>query len=374
MKQPLRVSLSRFALLVWLAAGALSQMPQTGTAQTPPAPAAAPAQSAPATPPAAVPIPANAPEMSLKDAPALFKARVDMVSVPVVVRDNKGRTLATFTKENFQVFDKGKLQEIVRFAVEKSGDQIARAAKTALPTEGDPAAPPDIPERFVAYLFDDMHLEWADLIRARDAAGRQLSKLAKTDRAAIYTTSGQDIVEFTDDVDKLQADLMLLRNRSISNLGGITQCPDISYFMADMIINKSDTSTLNLAAQETLMCMGLDPSAISSAQSIAQGKAQQVLSVGTQETHVTYAVLKDTVRRMASMPGSASSYWYRRALFRRRSTSPTRTIFSTRPLKPAWSLTPWMRAAFGWIQWWMPAVRAAPPPQLFKSRSRRTIA
>jgi VWFA-related protein len=244
--------------------------------------------------------------MTTKDAPAIFKTRVDMVSVPVVVRDNRGHTIGTYTKENFQVFDKGKPQEILRFVVEKSGEQAAKAAKTVdtLPVEGDAAQTnrqPDVPERFVAYLFDDMHLTWEDLARARDAAGRQLATMPKTDRAAIYTTSGQNNVEFTDDVDKLQADLLLLRNRSISNMGGIKQCPDISYYMADLILNKNDTQTLNLAAQEAMACLGLPT--LQAAMGTAQGMAQQVLAVGQQETHVTYTVFKDVLRRMSSMPG-----------------------------------------------------------------------
>ena len=243
--------------------------------------------------------------MTTKDAPAIFKTRVDMVSVPVVVRDNRGHSIGTYTKENFQVFDRGRPQEILRFVVEKTGEQAAKAARTVdtLTVEGDAAQAkqPDVPERFVAYLFDDMHLPWEDLARARDAAGHQLANLPKTDRAAIYTTSGQDVVDFTDDIDKLQADLLLLRNRSISSTGGIKQCPDISYYMADLIVNKNDTQTLNLAGQEATACMGLET--LQQGISVAQGRAQQVVALGQQETHVTYTVFKDVVRRMSSMPG-----------------------------------------------------------------------
>jgi len=228
-----------------------------------------------------------------------------MVSVPVVVRDNRGHSIGTYTKENFQVFDRGRPQEILRFVVEKTGEQAAKAARTVdtLTVEGDAAQAkqPDVPERFVAYLFDDMHLPWEDLARARDAAGHQLANLPKTDRAAIYTTSGQDVVDFTDDIDKLQADLLLLRNRSISSTGGIKQCPDISYYMADLIVNKNDTQTLNLAGQEATACMGLET--LQQGISVAQGRAQQVVALGQQETHVTYTVFKDVVRRMSSMPG-----------------------------------------------------------------------
>jgi VWFA-related protein len=253
----------------------------------------------------AAPIDRKAPEMTTKDAPAMFKARVDMVSVPVVVRDAKGKAIGNFTKDNFQVFDKGKPQEIVRFSVEKTGELSAKAAKTVdtIAPEGEPGAAPEVPERFIAYLFDDMHLPVEDLMRARDAAGRQLAMLPKTDRAAIYTTSGQNQLEFTDDVDKLHADLLLLRNRSISGTGGIQQCPDISYYMADRIINYGDSQALNLATQETIACMNLPPGSQSTAAAMAQGTAQQVFGVGQQETHVALAVLKEVVRRMAAMPG-----------------------------------------------------------------------
>jgi VWFA-related protein len=302
--QPLRVPVFRAALTVWLtAAGALSQTPpQSGGTATPPDTASPSGLQLPAP---TAPIDKNAPEITQKDAPAVFKTRVDMVSVPVVVRDTKGHTVGTLTKENFQVFDRGKAQEIVRFTVEKSGEQTAKAAKTldAIPSEGEPAGMPDVPERFLAYLFDDMHLPFEDLVRSRDAAGRQLAKLAKTDRAAIYTTSGQNQVDFTDDNDKLQADLLLIRNRSISTPAGIPQCPDISFYMADRIINYDDAQALSFAVQEAMACLGLPQQAQQAAQMQAMAAAQQAFAMGQQETHVSLAVLKDIVRRMSAIPG-----------------------------------------------------------------------
>ena len=267
--------------------------------QTPPAGT----QTAPATPP----IDSNAPEMVTKEVPATFQTRVNMVSVPVVVRDAKGHAIGTYTKENFQVFDKGKPQEIVRFAVEKSGDLAAKAAKTVdtIPEGGLPAA--DIPERFIAYLFDDVHLAFGDLARARQAAGRALAGLKKTDRAAIYTTSGQNQVDFTDDVDKLQADLLLIRPRSLSTTGGAPQCPDISPYMADRIVNLQDTQAIGLAVQEAQLCLGIGPLgaqvSAQNAQSEVTGLAQQVSGQSEQETRICLEVMKDLVRHMAAMPG-----------------------------------------------------------------------
>ena len=321
----LPASFSRAVLLVCLTAA--------GAQSLPPVPATAPG-TAQTTPP----VDKNAPEITQKEAPAVFKTRVDMVSVPVVVRDSKGHVVATLTKENFQVFDRGKPQEIIRFTVEKSGEQTAKAAKTvdATPTEGEPAGTPDIPERFLVYLFDDMHLRFEDLARSRDAAGRQLAKLAKTDRAAIYTTSGQNQVDFTDDIDKLHADLLLIRNRSISSPAGMAQCPDVSYYMADRIINYDDGAALGVATQEAMACLNLPSQAQSAAGATAQSVAQQVFDAGQQETHVTLAVLKDVVRRMSAMPGQRIVVLISPGFFRRQSISRTEAKSWTGLSGPTW--------------------------------------
>jgi VWFA-related protein len=229
------------------------------------------------------------------------------VSVPVVVRDSKGHIVSTLTKENFQVFDKGKPQEVIRFSLEKTGDLAAKAAETvdANLTEGAAAASVDIPERFIAYLFDDIHGSLEELARSRNAVSQQLGKQAKTDRAAIYTTSGQNQVDFTDEIDKLQAALLLLRNRSITGNGGMTTCPNISYYMADMIINKNDSTATSYANQEAWSCTDQPPNAhgYAAAALHVQSLARQVLSAGEHDTHLTLTVLKDVVRRMGAMPG-----------------------------------------------------------------------
>src|SRR5262245_37712962 len=113
-----------------------------------------------------------------------FKTRVNLVTVPVVVRDKTGRAVGNLEKEDFQLFDKGKPQSISRFSVESSGAKVV--AITLPESEAPPAvAAPVMPERFVAYLFDDVHLAFGDMVRLRDAAGRHLRGLSPSDRAAI---------------------------------------------------------------------------------------------------------------------------------------------------------------------------------------------
>ena len=245
--------------------------------------------------------------MASHDQPAMFKSRVNLVLVPVVVRDKQGKALGNLRLEDFQLFDKGKPQIISKFSLEKS----AKPGKAAPASEGDAAekttpAPGDIPERFVAYLFDDVHVNFGDLARVRDAAGRHMaSALQPTDRAAIYTTSGQVALDFTDDRDKLQAALARIQPRPLAR-SQMQECPDVSYYMGDLIQNKSDAFALQSAIVETMACLNLDPkdpASLQIARPQAQAAAQRAVTAGEHETRVALATIRDVVRRMAAMPG-----------------------------------------------------------------------
>lgn len=252
-----------------------------------------------------VPVPADkSPEIASHDAPATFNSKVNLVSVPVVVRDAKGQVIGNLTKEDFQLFDKGKLQVISKFTIEKSDRKGTPLQIQAEPDieNGAPKPTTERPQasRFVAYLFDDMHTSIADLARSRIAAGKHLAALQGTDRVAIYTTSGQTALDFTDDRDALQATMNRITPRS--RLGGApNECPDISPYMADLIQNKNDQFTLSAAAREVLACG--QANTLLMAQSIAQGAAGRVLSIADADTQVTLAVLKASVQRMSAMPG-----------------------------------------------------------------------
>jgi len=244
----------------------------------------------------------NAPEMVQHDETATFRTRVNLVMVPVVVHNRKGDAVGNLEKEDFALFDKGKAQEITRFAVEKTGPGEIKESNKTLATPDGQDAPADLPDRFLAYAFDDIHVSFGDLVRARDAAFHQMQTLAKSDRAAIFTTSGQVELEFTSDRDKLHEALMRLRPRPIGR-SNIQECPDISYHMADLIFNKHDPTAIDAAVADTMICAHLPPEAAQQARQMVDAASSQALAVGRQESRVALLVLKDIVRRMAGTPG-----------------------------------------------------------------------
>jgi len=268
--------------------------------------------------------PQNAPEMASHDVPATFSTKVNLVMVPVVVRDGQGKAIGTLQKEDFQLFDQGKPQMISRFSVEKAGE-------TAIPAEvADDAtlqnaatstaakAPSSIAQRFVIYLFDDVHTSTADLMQARNAADKHLSEsLDATMRAAIFTTSGQGNLDFTDDRVKLHEALMKLMARPAMSPAG-SECPDLTYYMADLIQNKNDQTALHAAAQEALATCAPPPpippsntpayqqimeQAEQNAENVSRATASNILALGERETRLAFTVLENAIRRLAAAPG-----------------------------------------------------------------------
>jgi VWFA-related protein len=109
----------------------------------------------------------------------------------------------------------------------------------------------------MALFFDDMHLESSDLVYPRDAAGRYLdANLKAGDRVAIFTASGADQLEFTDDRQKLHEALLKLRSAEWRK-GAAADCPPLTTFQAYKIAELHDQRTLQMTQGEAWsMCCG----------------------------------------------------------------------------------------------------------------------
>jgi VWFA-related protein len=259
----------------------------------------------------------NSPEIESSDVPAAFRVNVKLVVVRVVARDARGHAVGNLQKQDFQVFDNGQPQTISQFSVEKAGARVTMEPNGPNPTNGSSsngtAEEPGenvaavSPQRYTAYLFDDVHLKFGDLTLARQAAERHLASLQPTDRAAIFSTSGQTVFDFTDDRAKLHDTLLAFRPHPVAGSGEATPCPDVDYYMADLIINKEDSQALKTATLDALYCaFGNDPAEILAAQILAKETARRNLEDGEHESRLALVVLKDLVRRLAPMPGQRS--------------------------------------------------------------------
>lgn len=297
------------ALLVALSAGTmLTRGQQTGAQNSTPPPASAKETPASSTTQAATD---NKIEVSSKDTGATFKLRVNLVQVRVVVRDSKGNLVNGLKREDFQIYDQGKLQTISTFGIEtpKSRQELAdAAAKTQQLSEAGEALENEkvvMPERFVALVFDDIHLKMEDAVFVRASAKALIDSITPTDRMAIFGTSGQLNQDFTSDKAALEKTLLQVIPRpKMGKINDVTNCPDVNHYMADQAINMSNSQILPIVAQETLQCQyGGDPRFMSAAIATAQAALQEELTAGDTDNDFTYRALEDVIRRLSGLPG-----------------------------------------------------------------------
>ena len=300
-------------LLLGLAAGTRAQDTAGSPASGQPSGAPATAKSV-SEPPAAAGSQAKTatqpgPELTSKDTQTTFKLRVNLVQVKVVVRDEKGNLVHDLQREDFQLFDQGKLQAISTFGVETAETRRKRmeaAAKTQQDaTDVQQQAAAALPERFVALMFDDIHLNMQDAMFSRLSAKKLIQTMTPADRIGLFTSSEQLKLEFTSDkAALLKAVEQVIPHPRMGKINAETNCPDVNHYMADQALNKSDPQVLPVVTQETLQCLfNGDPHELSAAQQQAQSALQQELVAGDTDNEFTYRALEDVLRRLSAMPG-----------------------------------------------------------------------
>lgn len=253
----------------------------------------------------------NKTEVATKDTGTTFKLRVNLVQVRVVVRDGKGNLIPDLKREDFLVYDQGKLQTISTFGVETPKSRQARAeaaAKTQQQGGGGVTQEEEkvaLPERFVALMFDDIHLNMADATTVRASAKALIDSMTPSDRMAMFGTSGQINRDFTSDKAALeQAVLQVVPRPKMGKINEATNCPDVTHYMADQAINKSNSQVLPVVIEETLQCQFQgNPQYAAVAAGVAQSALQQELFAGDEDNEYTYRALEDVIRRLSGLPG-----------------------------------------------------------------------
>jgi VWFA-related protein len=235
-------------------------------------------------------------ELAASQSTFKFTAERNLVVVRAVVRDQDGKAVSGLRKQDFRLFDNGKLQSISSFSVEapeaKAPPSTERPAAPVPP--GAPAEQPQppgateadhpvvMPDRFVALFFDDLHIAFDDLVRTRDAAARYISmNLGPADRVGLFAASGVTLLHFTADRQELRAALLGLRQQPMAMTGG--GAPQAS---------SSPSGGGSQSAQQGLPNFG--------------GMGPGMTNSSELASRAVLLALQDLCRRMATLPGQRS--------------------------------------------------------------------
>ncbi|MGA2181924.1 MAG: VWA domain-containing protein [Bryobacteraceae bacterium] len=235
-----------------------------------------------------------APPSVLKPAgPALtIRATTQLVEVPVIVRDKRGEPVMGLKKEDFEICDNGKPQDLRVFVTESAAGRSntpSSASTRTVPTvarrvfsnrEEDSIAP----NNFIVILVDRINTQWQDLAYASQEILKFLRQLPPGELAAIYSMSGDSFTVLHD----LTRDSASLAKRLGSDRGKLNPDPAIAG-SRQAAIDIPQTSWLN----------GSD----SSSQRYPAGGASSGCTAGS------LRVLSAVAKHLASLPGRKSLIW-----------------------------------------------------------------
>jgi VWFA-related protein len=241
-----------------------------------------------------------------QDNGAKIAIKVDSVLIPVLVRDAQGRAVGDLKQEDFELFDRGKKQTISGFSMQQRAraGSIARTG-TAAPS-GNHANPSVSPEtgsqRFVIFLFDDLHLDGSELALAQHAGTQVIAEsLRASDMAAVLSISGTNS-GLTRDRGTLKETIAKLHQVNLYR-HAVHECPEISYYEADLIQNKHQAAALETAMQNASNCANLSGTPPEVLRRMVEAAALHSLAIGDQDVHVTLGFIGAVVRKMSSLSG-----------------------------------------------------------------------
>lgn len=116
-----------------------------------------------------------------------------LVELRAIVTDPKGRIVEGLVKEDFEIREKGRLQDLSFFAEQHIGP--ASITQTVVPASvrlpGEPAPPEIVPARSVLLFVDTLHMTGTNLIRVKQSLKKFISeRLTDQDSVALLTSSG----------------------------------------------------------------------------------------------------------------------------------------------------------------------------------------
>ena len=287
------------ALTICLAFTGSGRAWQVGENSATPKPVPAPEQKPAGEPKAEAPT---------QDVGPTFKVRVNLVQVKVVVRDEKGQAVKNLKREDFEIYDDGKLQMISAFSVETPETSRKReeaAAKTEKAESSSEVARGGIPQRYVAVVFDDVHMQTTDILPVRAGSEKLIDSLKPSARIGIFSTSGQMTEGFTSDKAALKKKLKSLAPRPIiGKINTASTCPEVTYYMADQYVNQHNREVLGAATEEALECAFQNkPQYAMAAKSMAESMLRQQLTAGNADNEAGYRRMEEVLREVSRKPG-----------------------------------------------------------------------
>ncbi|MCI0665148.1 MAG: VWA domain-containing protein, partial [Acidobacteria bacterium] len=263
----------------------------------------------------------------------LVRIETELVQIDLVVADKNGKLVRDLKREDFELFEDGKKQQITHFAAGTATKPAtwlraerppqARENKTTVTTTEVRGG------RYIVIAVDDFHLAAENLMIAKRTLQRFINEqLVAGDQIAVVTTSGNVglFQQFTSDREVLERAISRLsvQNRTVTSSSDV---PRISDYQAELI-DLGNREALELAALEIMRLENVAPppppggrggggrpggpggqspfggvSARERAEEQAKSKARSIVAQNAHYTRATLDILDSTIRSLRQLTG-----------------------------------------------------------------------
>ena len=270
-------------------------------------------------------VPARAQEQKPNERvePAL-RIETELVQIDVVVANKQGKLVRDLRREDFELYEDGRRQQLTHFAIGTSAKPARwlSAEKPAPNTPKREAATEVNAGRYIVLAADDFHLEPGNLVAAKRTLQKFVNQqMVPGDQVALVATSGNIglLQQFTNERAVLERAISRLTVQNRTALGGAYGVPRISDYQAELI-DLGDPDAIELAVQEILRnspepgppsrgSRG-NPAAEEGSNSPrgraisqARTKARQIVAENAHYTQATLSTIESTIRSLTALPG-----------------------------------------------------------------------
>lgn len=236
----------------------------------------------------------------------IVRLRADLVQLRAVVTDKQGNAIRNLRKEDFEILENGKLQELCAFAVE-SLNQEAKPAEVAIP-DAQARVSAREPKRTIVFFVDTLHIANANLLRAQGVLLKFINEqLTDQDLAAVVTSSGSLGI-----FSQFTSDRQILR-KAVSRLSASAESrPKTLYtpYLAAKVEQEADNPNTVPFALEAAMSIVMaeehlpdDPHFKAIISSIARSRAREIVAESTFKRRLTLLTIKAIAERLSELPG-----------------------------------------------------------------------
>ncbi|MFN0084963.1 MAG: VWA domain-containing protein [Blastocatellia bacterium] len=235
-----------------------------------------------------------------------IRLRTELIELRAVVTDKRGEAVVGLGREDFEVLENGKAQEVSFFSMVRMGvrGEEGVAGERGKPAGGERASaevggrPGEAPGRTVVLFIDTLHLSAQSLMRAKAALRSFIDqRLTDQDLTAIVTSVGSlGVVEqFTRDRRVLRYAVDRLTPRPSGRATLFT--PYLAALVDRGVGDAFDVAVAIYAAEEHM-----DPSDPGIRQMV-RARARQILTEATYLRRSAMITLREVVERMSGLPG-----------------------------------------------------------------------